>query len=179
MPATYNSSTTAPYPTLEYQKFVELTDYTNWPAVSANYYGDDGLSGVNVFNKTAMLVVLAEPLSLSGANVSIGGVSVNGPLSGSFGSAASTAWGGVSALTSATGTNFVTFPSTLAKTCTVINSTGVTIMVKNASVGIAFPISTNTAVDINLVANCNEISFQRQDVSNTQVSVFGMYTNYL
>lgn len=88
-------------------------------------------------------------------------------------------WGDTQVETSATGTEWVAFPSQAANELAVINGTAVDISIRRAgSTGDGTRVPSGTSVVIPLVANTNEVEVQRFDEDNTQVTVGGVWASY-
>jgi len=73
--------------------------------------------------------------------------------------------------------SFVVLPSALASSITVLNYTGYTLYVKRTGRSVSLPVHNNNAVNIELVANTNEISVC-QSASASNLQVFATYVKY-
>jgi len=58
---------------------------------------------------------------------------------------------------------YTTMPSNLARVMSVTNSTGYTVYIKKATSGTAFALLNNNAIDLNLIANTNEVAIRQVD----------------
>jgi hypothetical protein len=58
---------------------------------------------------------------------------------------------------------YTTMPSYQAKVLSVMNTTGYTIYIKKSTGGTAFALLNNNAVDLNLIANTNEVAIRQID----------------
>lgn len=81
--------------------------------------------------------------------------------------------GGVATITtlqtSATGSNWVTFPAAACSEMDLMNNTGVTLEYRRGGAGAGFPILNQQARLIVALADASEISIRRVDLSNAQV----------
>jgi len=165
---------------LEYNKFIEIIGDSRFPTVSVTKTSyDDNITRVENYNKNALLTYLVNAqdiqVSLSGGNFSIGtgvlavsggvfltqtaGVAVSGTVLTTPGNI--TNWDVISA-SLAQGV-YTTMPSNLARVMSVTNSTGYTVYIKKATSGTAFALLNNNAIDLNLIANTNEVAIRQVD----------------
>jgi len=70
---------------------------------------------------------------------------------------------------------YTTLPSNLANEITILNNTGGTIYIKNASKSIGLPIDNNTSFDIKLVGNTSEVAVL---ASSNNRTVYGTFVAY-
>ena len=70
---------------------------------------------------------------------------------------------------------YTTLPSNPANEITILNNTGSTIYIKNASKSIGLPIDNNTSFDIKLVGNTNEVAVM---ASSDNKTVYGTFIAY-
>jgi hypothetical protein len=81
--------------------------------------------------------------------------------------------------TSATGTNFVTFPAYVCDGVHVINNTGTTLAFKRGSDSATFELPTGSGYSFYGITNANQLSVKRADDSNTQVTIKSIEAEYL
>ena len=70
---------------------------------------------------------------------------------------------------------YTTLPSNPANEITILNNTGSTIYIKNASKSIGLPIDNNTSFDINLVGDTSEVAVM---ASSDNKTVYGTFIAY-
>jgi hypothetical protein len=70
---------------------------------------------------------------------------------------------------------YTTLPSNPANEITILNNTGGTMYVKNASKTIGLPIDNNTSVDLRLVGNTNEVAIKASSNNKTVYATFIAY----
>jgi hypothetical protein len=58
---------------------------------------------------------------------------------------------------------YTTMPSNLSRVMSVTNTTGYTVYIKKATGGTAFTLLNNNAIDLNLIANTNEVAIRQVD----------------
>ena len=80
----------------------------------------------------------------------------------------------LTATTAATGTNWTAFGSQACSTLTILNNSGTTISARIGGAGQTIPIADGAIRTVSVAANASEVSVQRADTSNTQVSVKGV-----
>lgn len=161
----YNSDVRSNIASLEHSKFVEVVDDTRFPAISAvrvQYPESTDMplvTSVEVYPKHAVVSYVA--------NVS--------ELASGIASPTVKNWGVVM---TAFGSSYVAFPSASASIVNVLNNTGTTITLKKTTGTTGIPLPDKASVNINVVANANEISFVRTDGSSSTVSAYGIITSY-
>jgi len=168
---------------LEYNKFIEIIGDSRFPAVSVTKTSyDDNITRVENYNKNALLTYLVNAqdiqVSLSGGNFSIGtGVLAvsGGPITGQVIITNTVPVSGTVLTTPGNITNwdvisaslaqgvYTTMPANLARVMSVTNSTGYTVYIKRATSGTAFALLNNNAIDLNLIANTNEVAIRQVD----------------
>lgn len=165
----YNSDVRVSITSLEHSKFVEISNDARLPATSAiriQYTESTELppiTSVDVYPKHAVVTYIANVDEISTGI----GSAVSSPVVQN--------WGVVKA---EFGSSYVAFPSVLASTVNVLNNTGTTITLKKTSGTTGIPLPDKSSVDINVVANANEISLIRTDGSSSTVSAYGIITQY-
>ena len=190
----YDHDVRAPIPALEHSKFIEIKDDTRYPAVSVVRikYPESSLmvpiSTTEIYPKHAVLTYIANP-----EDISSGGGSTNVVTDSLLNSLTSQVsrieslvdtltaqnlvkvlnWTAVSVLVA---DHPIAFPNTLATTVSIINNTGVGLLIKNGTSTPTFPLPWGGAIEISTIANANEIVMIREDGSNTPVEVFGFVT---
>ena len=186
----FQPTVTSNFQQLEYQKFVEINNDTTFPPVSVVRTGYEGVSAMDVYPKSAILVYTVNAVQLSATTTAIGAVTMKDGVTSAlatvdaagniFVSTAprnSTAWGGVSGLTSADGVSFTAFSNNICNVATFFNTTSATILIKGTA-GSVFPVLPNTNVNLTPVASTNEILFKRLDESTVQLPVYSMFTRF-
>lgn len=186
----FDTNVTSNFQQLEYQKFVNIVNETQFPPVSVLRTSFNNLTSIDVYPKTAILTYQVNTVPLSVQDIQIGAVEIKNSssddrvivdTSGNLYTAAAprntTAWGGVSGLTSTDGTSYTAFGSVPANTVTIYNTNSAALLVRS-SAGVPFVLPANTGIDIFVVANTNEISFRRQDASTVRLDVYGVYHKY-
>lgn len=190
----YNHDVRAHITSLEHSKFIEIQD-TRYPAVSVIrvQYPESNLmppiSTTEIYPKHALLAYIANPEDISGGGGgSVGGGNTDTLLNTLTSQVARieslvdalTAqntvvlnWSAVSVLVS---DHLVAFPTTPATTVSIINNTGVGILIQNGASVPAFPLPWGGAIEISTIANASEIRMIREDGSNIPVEVFGFVT---
>lgn len=191
---------------LEYNKFVEIYNDSRFPPVTSIIQSyDDNTTQTNVYNKNAMLTYLvnASDITLSAGNLNIGTVKISDgvdvsalasvkslgvgdgamqvitarttAVSGNVGQSNVTAWGvtQVEVTTAA----YVAFPSAVANTVTVSNTTGATLLLSKGGTGIGLPLLNNSTIDITVISNVNEI-YLKGTTSPVPVSGYAVYYKY-
>ena len=83
--------------------------------------------------------------------------------------------GNLSVTTAAIGTNWTAFANQQCNRVHVLNTTGVSIEVRQGGAGVGLVMPTNTGFTFNATSNANELSIRRVDLSNTQVTVFARW----
>jgi hypothetical protein len=78
--------------------------------------------------------------------------------------------GNGSVQTSATGATYVALTSQAAKRVTLFNNSGTALEVRQGGSGVAVPVASAATFTFEGLANANELSVRRVDVSNTQVT---------
>jgi hypothetical protein len=123
-------------------------------AVTANQVTlTEQLTGITILNPTTSVTVSNQ----------ITGISVKNTV---------TNWDTLTAISN--NNSFVVFPSNIANTITILNTTGETIFVKNASKTIAFPLANNISVDLQLIGNTNEVA-----VKTTSLPAATIYATFV
>jgi hypothetical protein len=77
----------------------------------------------------------------------------------------------LSVSTSATGSNWVTWTTTPCDVLRVCNATGTLIEYRRGGAGSGMHLPSGSTIDILAISNADEISFRRNDVSNTTVTL--------
>jgi hypothetical protein len=72
-------------------------------------------------------------------------------------------------------TTYTTLPSNPANEITILNNTGGTMYVKNASKTIGLPIDNNTSVDLRLVGDTSEVAIKASSANKTVFATFISY----
>jgi len=70
---------------------------------------------------------------------------------------------------------YTTLPSNPANEITILNNTGDTMYIKNASKTIGLPIDNNTSVDLKLVGNTSEVAIKASSANKTVFATFISY----
>ena len=188
----YNHDVRAHITSLEHSKFIEVQD-TRYPAVSVIrvQYPESNLmppiSTTEIYPKHAVLAYIANPEDMSsGSSTNV----VTDALLDSLTSQVSriesltdviTAqnavkvlnWSAVSLLVA---DHSISFPATPATTVSIINNTGVGLLIQNGTSVPAFPLPWGGAIEISTIADASEIMMIREDGSDTPVEVFGFVT---
>jgi len=78
----------------------------------------------------------------------------------------------------ATGNNttFTTLPASAANLITILNTTGDIMFIKNAAKSNSYPLSNNSATDIQLVGNTNEVAVRMATL--TAATIYGTFVKY-
>lgn len=77
----------------------------------------------------------------------------------------------LSVQSSATGSTWVTLTTAACDVLRLTNATGTLLEYRRGGAGNGMHLPNNATVDVYAVSNANEISFRRNDVSNTQVTI--------
>ena len=77
----------------------------------------------------------------------------------------------LSVQSAATGTNWTTLTTAACDFVRVCNATGTLLEYRRGGAGNGMHLPNNSTIDILGVSNANEISFRRNDTSNTQVTL--------
>jgi hypothetical protein len=161
----YNTDVRTSIASLEHSKFVEVYNDARFPATSAVriVYPESTsmppVTTVDVYPKHAVVTYIANASDVASASA------VHAVRS----------WDVVVA---AFGASYVPFTSTPATVVSVINNTGTTILLKKTTGTLGMPLPDKSTVDVNVLANANEISFARLDGSSSTVSAYGVVTLY-
>lgn len=77
----------------------------------------------------------------------------------------------LSVQSSASGATWVTMTAAVCDVLRICNATGTLLEYRRGGAGAGMHVPANTTLDIYAVSNANEISFRRNDLSNTQVTL--------
>jgi hypothetical protein len=77
----------------------------------------------------------------------------------------------LSLTTAATGTNWTALSSQACTSVLIVNDTGTKLSARIGGAGNAMPVPDGSGLKLYVAANANEVSIQRADTSNTQVTV--------
>jgi len=119
-------------------------------------------------------MVTAVTISNPTTSVSVSNLSTNT----NYGIKKCSSWGVT--LVSAVSTQYSQFPSNIATTFSYKNTTGATVFIGkwvSVSTTVGMPIPPNGSLDINLIANTNEIGIQTTLFD--PITAFGLFTNWL
>ena len=122
-------------------------------------------SALNVFN--------TNPISSISINNPVTAVQVLNPVTSVNIKQSVTNWDVLSA--DVNSSTYTTLPSNPANEITILNNTGSTIYIKNASKTIGLPIDNNISFDIKLVGNTNEVAIL---ASSNNITIYGTFIAY-
>jgi hypothetical protein len=134
---------------------------TNNAAVATEWNTFDTLTAVVAFNNNFMCSVTA----LS--------VTVTNPITAANIKQTVTNWDVLSA--NLNNSTYTTLPSNPANEITILNNTGGTMYIKNASKSIGLPIDNNTSVDLKLVGDTSEVAIKASSANKTVFATFISY----
>ena len=123
-----------------------------------------------------LVVSVANPVTTVNATISnpVTAVTVSNPTT-NVSTNLATSW---DVLSAAIAQNvFTTLPSNAANTITIVNDTGYTLYIKNASKTLAIPLLDKNALELALVGNTNEVAI-KQTNSATAPIVYGVFIKY-
>ena len=109
---------------------------------------------------------------INGNNVSVTNSALN-VFVNNFQSTIVTNWDVLSAAINAS--TYTTLPSNPANEITILNNTGGTMYIKNASKSIGLPIDNNTSVDLKLVGDTSEVAIKASSANKTVFATFISY----
>ena len=187
----YNHDVRAHITSLEHSKFIEVQD-TRYPAVSVTriQYPESNLmppiSTTEIYPKHAVLAYIANPEDMVSGSTNVVADSLLTSLTSQVSHIESLVdtltaqntvkvlnWSVVSVLVA---DHLIAFPATPATTVSIINNTGVGILIQNGTSTPAFPLPWGGAIEISTIADASEIVMIREDGSATPVEVFGFVT---
>lgn len=119
---------------------------------------------------------LGNPLTVAGtvSATIINPVTISNQLTGIAVKNVVTNWDVLTA--NSTNGSFTTLPNNVASVITILNTIGETIFIKNSSKTLAFPLANNTATDIQLIGNTNEVAVKTSSLS--AATIYGTFVAY-
>jgi len=141
------------------------------PTFSAlNVFAVNGISAVSVTNFPTQLTAVSVTNQLTGTTIlnPVTSVSVT-----NLPATTVTNWDVLSAAINAS--TYTTLPSNPANEITILNNTGGTMYIKNASKSIGLPIDNNTSVDLKLVGDTSEVAIKASSANKTVFATFISY----
>ena len=144
----------------------DLTAISDSVAIGDQFGRNANITGnaLNVFN--------TNPISSISINNPVTAVQVLNPVTSVNIKQSVTNWDVLSA--DVNSSTYTTLPSNPANEITILNNTGSTIYIKNASKSIGLPIDNNTSFDIKLVGNTSEVAV----MASSNKTVYGTFIAY-